>query len=80
MRRGSFLSKKAVLNEKRNVIFYLVRLFSGSRLEEINRQFGLSKYSSVSSAIGKMKREISADRRLRVRVKNIEKILQNRQQ
>ena len=43
--------------------------------EEIGRQFGIAKYSSVSSAIEKMKREISADRRLKARVKIIEKIL-----
>jgi chromosomal replication initiation ATPase DnaA len=52
----------------------------GEKLEEIGRQFGISKYSSVSSAIEKMKRDISADRRLRVRVKNIEKTLYNSQQ
>jgi len=44
-------------------------------LEDIGRQFGISKYSSVSSAIEKMKRDISEDRRLKARVKNIEKIL-----
>jgi len=48
-------------------------------LEERNlkrgRQFGIAKYSSVSSAIEKMKRDISADCRLKTRVKNIEKML-----
>jgi chromosomal replication initiation ATPase DnaA len=68
------------VNEQRNVVIYLVRLPRGERLEEIGRQFGISKYSSVSSAIEKMKRDISANRKLRVRVKNIEKTLYNSQQ
>jgi chromosomal replication initiation ATPase DnaA len=41
---------------------------------EIGRQFGIAKYSSVSSAIEKMKRDISVDRGLKARVKSIEKI------
>ncbi len=36
-RRGSFLSKKAVLNEQRNVVIYLFRRLRGERLEEIYR-------------------------------------------
>ena len=57
----------------KNVAIFLIRRLRGERLEEIRRQFGITKYSSVSSAIEKMKREISADRRLKTRVKNIEK-------
>jgi hypothetical protein len=52
----------------------------GEKLEEIGRPFGISKYSSVSSVIEKMKIEISADRRLRIHVKDIEKTLCNSQQ
>ena len=73
-------SRRGILNEPRNVAIFLVRRLRGEKLEEIGRQFGISKYSSVSSAIEKMKREISADRRLKIRVKNIEKTLYNSQQ
>ena len=58
-----------------NVAIFLIRRLTGEKLEEIGRQFGIAKYSSVSSAIEKMKRDISADPRLKARVKNIEKIL-----
>ena len=68
-------SRRGVLNEPRNVAIFLFRRLLGEKLEEIGRQFGIAKYSSVSSAIEKMKRDISADRRLKARVKNIEKIL-----
>jgi len=73
-------SRRGVLNEPRNVAIFLVRHLRGEKLEEIGRQFGISKYSSVSSVIEKMKREMSADRKLRVRAKNIEKTLYNSQQ
>jgi chromosomal replication initiation ATPase DnaA len=73
-------SRRGVLNEPRNVAIFLVRHLRGEKLEEIGRQFGISKYSPVSSVIEKMKRDISADRKLRLRVKNIEKTLHNSQQ
>jgi len=75
-----FSSRRGVLNEPRNVAIFLLRRLRGEKLKDIGRQFGISKYSSVSSAIEKMKREILADRRLRTRVKNIEKTLYNSQQ
>ena len=76
------LSRRGILNEPRNAAIYLVRRLRGEKLEEIGRQFGIAKYSSVSSAIEKMKREISEDRKLRSRVKEIEieKMLINSQQ
>ena len=43
----------------RNVTIFLIRRLRGEKLEEIGRQFGIAKYSSVSSAIEKMKRDIS---------------------
>ena len=72
-------SRRGVLNEPRNVAIFLVRRLRGEKLEEIGRQFGISKYSSVSSVIEKMKRDIWADRKLRARVKSIEKTLYNGQ-
>ena len=81
IKKSSLLSsRRGVLNEPRNVAIFLMRRLRGEKLEEIGRQFGIAKYSSVSSAIEKMKREISVDRRLKARVKSIEKILDNSQQ
>jgi len=75
-----FSSRRGVLNEPRNVAIFLVRHLRGEKLEEIGRQFGISKYSSVSSVIEKMKKDMSMHRKLRVRVKNIENTLYNSQQ
>jgi len=68
-------SRRGVVNEPRNVAIYLVRHLRGEKLEEIGRQFGISKYCSVSSVIEKVKRDMSAERKLRVHVKNIENIV-----
>jgi len=73
-------SRRGVLKEPRNVAIYLARHLRGEKLEEIGGQFGISKYSSVSSVIEKLKRGMSTERKLRVRVKNIEKTLNNSQQ
>ena len=73
-------SRRGVLNEPRNVAVFLVRRLRGEKLEEIGRRFDIAKYSSVSSAIEKMKREMSVNRKLRLRVKDIEKTLFNSQQ
>ena len=73
------LSRGGALNEPRNVAIYLVR-FPKRREWEIERQFGVGKYRSASSAIEKMKREISEDRKLRSSVKEIEEMLTNSQQ
>ncbi len=73
-------SRRDVLNEPRNVAVFLVRRLRGEKIEEIGRQFGIAKYSSVSSAIEKMKREVLVNRKLRLRVKEIENTLINSQQ
>ncbi len=66
-------SRGGILNEPRNVAIFLIRRLRGEKLEEIGRQFGIAKYSSVSSIIEKMKKDMSAERKLRVRIRNIEK-------
>jgi hypothetical protein len=73
-------STRGVLNEPRNVAIFLMRHLRGEKLEEIGRQFGISKYSSVSSVIEKMKKEMSMNRKLRTCIKNIENKLPNSQQ
>jgi len=72
-------SRRGILNEPRNVAVFLVRRLRAEKLEEIGRQFGIAKYSSVSSAVEKMKREVLVKRKLRLRVKDIEKTLLNSQ-
>ena len=64
-------SKRGRVNEPRNVAIYLTRRLRGDSLKEIGEQFQMDKYSSVSSAIERMKALIANDRRLRSRVEKL---------
>jgi hypothetical protein len=43
--------RRGVFNEPRNVVIYVIRLLRNDGLEETGREFHMSRYSSVSSAI-----------------------------
>jgi len=72
-------SRRGVFNEPRNVAMYLTRRLRGERLEDIGRGFNISKYSSVSSAIGKIRKEILTSGRLKRRISKVEAFLTNSQ-
>ncbi len=64
-------SKRGRFNEPRNVAIFLTRKLRRDSLKEIGRQFQMAKYSSTSSIIERMKRQILADRNLRKRVDRV---------
>jgi chromosomal replication initiation ATPase DnaA len=64
-------TKRGQVNEPRNVAVYLARKRCGLRLEEIGREFGLEKYSSVSSIVTRTESILSQDKQLRNRVNKI---------
>lgn len=66
-----YRSKRGQLNEPRNVTIYLTRKLRRDSLKEIGRQFAMEKYSSVSSIIERVKRQILVDRNLKERVGRI---------
>ena len=68
-------SKRAVMNEPRNVAIYVTRLLRNERLEAIGGEFGMNRYSSVSSAIERVKRQISQDAKMRTRIQTISSAL-----
>jgi len=47
------------------MLLFIFKRLRGEKLEEIGRQVGIAKHSSVSTAIEKMKRDISAERMLK---------------
>jgi putative transposase len=65
------VSRRGVFNEPRNVAIYLMRRVRGDSLNQIATQFQIGKYSSVSSAIERMKTLLAKDRKLRIRVENL---------
>jgi chromosomal replication initiation ATPase DnaA len=64
-------SRRGQMNEPRNVAIYLARKKCGLRLDEIGRQFGLEKYSSVSSIVTRTEKQLSRDKQLRKRIGEI---------
>ena len=65
------ISKRGVLNEPRNVAIFLTRVLRKDGLESICREFSMGRYSSASSAIERVKRQMSKNRKLKMRVDNI---------
>ena len=73
------ISRRGVFNEPRDVAMYLTRRLRGEKLEAIGRGFNISKYSSVSSAIEKTRKEILANAKLKRRMSKVEALLTNSQ-
>jgi REP-associated tyrosine transposase len=69
------MSRRGFLNEPRNVAIYLSRKYSGKKLLEIGSEFNISRYSSVSSVVEKMKIKVLKDKKIKERVLLIEKKL-----
>lgn len=67
--------KRRVKNEPRNVAIYLTRKLRYDTLEYIGKEFAIAKYSTVSTIMEDMKRNIACDKRLQNVVKKIEKDL-----
>lgn len=59
-------------NEPRDVAMYLMRLLCGEGLLSIGEVMGIRNYSSVSSAVHRIKRKLSMDKKLE---KDIRKML-----
>ena len=69
-----------MFNEPRNVAIYLTRRLRGDSLNQIAEEFGMSKYSSVSSVIERMKELVAKDRKLRKRVEKLISFLSKSQE
>ena len=62
------VSKRGTFNEPRNVALFLFRRVRRDSLKDIGAWFHIKKYSSVSSAIERLKARMEADRQLKRRV------------
>jgi len=58
-------------NEPRNIAIYLTRYLRSDSLKEIGEAFEIRKYSTVSSVIRRVKREIRKDKNLKERVEEL---------
>ena len=66
-----YRSRRGISNEPRHVAIDLVRTLGGDNLEEIGRDFNISRLISVSSVVERMRRKISKNRQLRKQVEEI---------
>ena len=64
-------SRRGSQNEARDMAIYLSRQFSGSKLADIGKEFGIDNYSTVSTIIERMKGKISKDERVRKRMQDL---------
>jgi len=68
-------SKRGIFNEPRNVAIYLTMRLRGDELSEICKEFHMKRYCSASSAIERIKTQISKGRLLRERIEKLRLIL-----
>ena len=66
-----YRSIRGQFNEPRNVAIYLTRKLRRDSLKEIADQFKMKKYSSISSIIERMKKQMLKDRNLKKRVERV---------
>jgi putative transposase len=74
------LSKRGMFNEPRNVAIYLTRRLRRDSLRQIAKEFGMNKYSSVSSVIERVKTLVAMHSKLRKRVEKLMSLLSKSQE
>ena len=72
-------SRRGYFNEPRNVAIYLTRRLRGDTLKVVGRVFGITKNSTVSSSVDRVKYEMRRDKAVRLRVEELIKTLSNSQ-
>ena len=72
-------SRRGRENLVRDVAIYLQRKYCGQTLTALGKDYGITNYSSVSSAFERVKARLSRDGKLRADVEKIEKILEKGQ-
>jgi len=76
-----YVTRRGYFNEPRNVAVYLIRYLRNDTLKQVGEQFGIEKYSTVSSIIERVKYEMKADKRLKKRIQDLsEKITKSQRQ
>ena len=70
-----FQTRRGQFNEPRNVALFLIRQVRHESLSSIGRQFKMDKYSSVSSAIERLKMRVGKDPDLAKRVSYLQDTL-----
>ena len=75
-----FASRRGQENLPRNIGIYLVRRHCRETLPCVGRYFGIKKYSTVSTAVERVKTKLSRDKKLQKSILEIENILYKSQE
>lgn len=76
-----YVTRRGHFNEPRNVAIYLIRRLRNDTLKQAGEQFGIDKYSTVSSIVERVKHEMNIDKGLKNRVESLyEKIIKSQRQ
>ena len=66
-----YVTRRGYFNGPRNVAVYLIRYLRNDTLKQVGEQFGIEKYSTVSSIVERVKHEIKTDKEFRKRIQNL---------
>jgi putative transposase len=66
-----YVTRRGYFNEPRNAAVYLVRLLRNDTLKHVGEEFGIAKYSTVSSIVERVKYGMKADKGLKNRIQNL---------
>ncbi len=64
--------RRGIESEPRDVAMYLIRSMRSEPLMRVGAGFGLNRYSSVSSAVMRVKTKLQKDKKLKDRLEHIE--------
>jgi len=62
-------------NEPRNVAIYLCRILRNDTLMELGKEFGMSGYSPAGSAVERVKKKLTTDKKLQKKIEKIQQVL-----
>jgi REP element-mobilizing transposase RayT len=71
--------RRGIENEPRDMAIYLLRMLCGEALMQIGPGFGMTRYSSVSSAVERIRRRQQNDSQLSKKLENVLRMIQKGQ-
>ena len=76
-----YVTRRGYFNEPRNAAVYLIRHLRNDTLKHVGEQFGIEKYSTVSSIVERVKNEMKTDKGFKNRIQTLaDKITKSQRQ
>ena len=76
-----YVTMRGHFNEPRNVAVFLTRYLRNDTLKNVGEQFGIEKYSTVSSIVERVKHEMKVNKNLKKRIQGVaDKIIKSQRQ